>query len=843
MPLSNIVHLYIVRLKARIILVQEAFVVLGIAVGVALLFASQIASTSLNGSVARLTNGVIGQSKFQLTARSSAGFSEALLDRVRRLPGVYVAIPILEQQTSISGPHGTQPVDLIATDPRAVKLVGPLLHHFTATQLAHQQALALPQPVARAIGVGPLEEATLQLGGRRVTALVALELSSRNIGELVNSPVVIAPLAYAQQLLDTPGRISRVFVRPQPGHDAEVQAGLKRIAGNRLNVEPATFDVTLFDQAATPINQSTGTFAAICALVGFVFAYCSILLTIDLRRALIKELRRSGATRLETCKVLLFDALVLGVVASTLGLVIGDVLSVLVFPSSAGYLTFAFPVGTQRIVTAQSVAISVVIGMLAATIGVVSPARQLWRRPATTRYASEGPEAFGRHSLLWLATALTCLAVTTVVLVVAPQSAILGIVTLLAGLLLLLPLVVDTATAVFERLYNVAGSAGAIIAIHEIRSPKTRVRSATIAAISAIAVFAGVTIQGSHVKLQGGLNQLVSQLSTVADVWVLPSGQQDLLATTPLAGSRPLDLSHLRGVRSAEPYRASFLTYDARRTWVLAPPSTATWPIPPGQLTTGSDLAVATSRIKAGGWAVVSEAIAKDQHLRVGQRFTLPTPHPITVRLAATTTNLGWPPGAVVVNPADYVRGWGASTPSAYNVMLAPGASASAVEAEIRRVIGPGTALTVQTARERELRQDAASHEGLARLTQIAILVLLAGLLATATSMTAVIWQRRRLYARMKVHGYGTMALWSALIWESLILFGGGCALGAALGMYGQFLLSHALLTVTGFPVTLSPEALLALGSFAIVTIVGAAIVGISGYRAASIRPYPYQRT
>jgi putative ABC transport system permease protein len=254
-------------------------------------------------------------------------------------------------------------------------------------------------------------------------------------------------------------------------------------------------------------------------------------------------------------------------------------------------------------------------------------------------------------------------------------------------------------------------------------------------------------------------------------------------------------------------------------------------------------LAIATARIKAGGWAVVSAAIAKDEHLHVGQPFTLPAPNPLTVRLAATTTNLGWPPGALVLNPHDYVRGWGESTPSAYNVMLAPGASPATVEAEIRRAIGPRTALTVQTARQRELRQDAASHEGLARLTQIAILVLVAGLLATATSMTAAISQRRRRYARMKVQGYGTKTLWSALIWESLILFGGGCAIGAVLGMYGQFLLSHALITVTGFPVKLSPEALLALGSFAIVTIVGAAMVGIPGYRTASIRPYPYRRS
>ena len=47
--LVNLSHLYLVRLKARVVLVQELFAVLGIAVGVALLFASQVASTRLNG--------------------------------------------------------------------------------------------------------------------------------------------------------------------------------------------------------------------------------------------------------------------------------------------------------------------------------------------------------------------------------------------------------------------------------------------------------------------------------------------------------------------------------------------------------------------------------------------------------------------------------------------------------------------------------------------------------------------------------------------------------------------------------------------------------------------------
>jgi putative ABC transport system permease protein len=350
--------MYRVRLQARVVLVQELLAVVGIAVGVALLFASQVASASLNGSVRQLTAGVVGESRYQLEARDSHGFDERLFGEVQRLPGVQVAVPALDEQASVIGPNGQQSVDFIGIDPRFARLKGPLLRRFSAAQLAHQEVLALPAPVARATGAEVLQTVKLQIGASVLPVLFATELNERDIGSLIDSPVAIAPLAYAQKLAGMRGRLSRIFVEVKPGHDHEVRVELANLAAGRLNVEPADFEATLFSQAATPINQSTSTFAAICALVGFMFAYCSMLLTAHLRRGLVRELRVSGATRLDTVKALLFDAFVLGTVASLLGLALGDALSLTLFHANAGYLSFGFPIGSQRIVTWQSVAIA-----------------------------------------------------------------------------------------------------------------------------------------------------------------------------------------------------------------------------------------------------------------------------------------------------------------------------------------------------------------------------------------------------------------------------------------------------------------------------------------------------
>src|ERR1700759_3124725 len=104
MRVSSIVRLYRVRLRARIM--QELFAVLGIAIGVALLFASQVANTSLDASVERLTGGIVGRMRFQINARDRHGFDERLLSRVEKLRGVQAVAPVLKQSANVVGPTG-----------------------------------------------------------------------------------------------------------------------------------------------------------------------------------------------------------------------------------------------------------------------------------------------------------------------------------------------------------------------------------------------------------------------------------------------------------------------------------------------------------------------------------------------------------------------------------------------------------------------------------------------------------------------------------------------------------------------------------------------------------------
>jgi putative ABC transport system permease protein len=833
MKLSSIVRLYRVRLRAR--LVQELFAVLGIAIGVALLFASQVASTSLDRSAQQLTRGVVGHMRFQLAARDAHGFDERLLGQVQAIGGVSLAVPVLEANANVVGSDGSRPVDVVGTDTSLARLGGQLVRSLRALRFAQLRALIVPAPLAQAVGDSSLQRVELQIGESSVSTLLVSQLLRGATGGLAATPIAIAPLAYAQKLTGMAGRLTSIFVQSAPFRDRAVLASLGRIAAGRLNVRAATFNEALFDRAARPTNQSTGLFSAISALVGFLFAFNALLLTVPQRRHLIEDLRLDGYTREMIVQVLMFDALVLGVVACAVGLAVGELLSAALFESNPGYLSFAFPIGPERMVTWTSVALAVGGGLLAALIGVLAPLRRAILSGRDELL--QAPADRGRRRTGWLlAGGVSCLAATTVILLAAPAAAIGGVAILAAALLFLLPLALDGLTRAFGRLQVRFSGASSYLAVIELRSPANRARSIGVAATGAIAVFGSVAIQTAHRDLQEGLNRVAHGVNATTDLWVAPASESNSLATTPFHGVAAGELAALPAVRTLGIYRGSFLDIGDRRTWVIAPPRSTPRPLPRGQLLEGS-VALATRRFHAGGWVIISRAIAEERDLHVGELFTLPSPRPTAFRIAALSTNFGWPSGAIMLNAEDYARAWGSSDPSALEVGLQPGISAAAGSSEIRRALGAGSGLEVQTAAQREQDFRATGRQGLSRLTQISALVLIATVLAMAATMGAMIWQRRPRLAEMKVDGFNRGVLWRALLWESGLLLGAGCSLGALFGLYGQLLLSHALVSVTGFPVAFSPGILVALASFALVTATAMLIVAVPGALATRVRP------
>ena len=280
-------------------------------------------------------------------------------------------------------------------------------------------------------------------------------------------------------------------------------------------------------------------------------------------------------------------------------LALGDLLSMRV-RSTPGYLSLAFPLGSQRIITLAERPIAAGAGALAACIGVLMPIGISVVQNAAA--AMSHRHRIRSRRMVELMGGLSCLSRVRRssyrrAAVRRPRQRDPGgrAAAPAAALLDLIVAIVGSLHAISER--------GHRIAVIELRSPKTR-SGRSRSPRRGVAVFGSVAIQGANAISNMGWTAYGTNLGTT-DLWVVPPAHR---ACSPRRRSRTTAASRLERLPESERRRIArgFLNYGGRRVWVLAPPPTARGPMPPSQLVTGN-LALANSRLREGGWAVISK--------------------------------------------------------------------------------------------------------------------------------------------------------------------------------------------------------------------------------------------
>ncbi len=846
MRLSGLLYFYGRRLRARP--VQELLAGLGIAIGVALVFAVQVANSSITDASSSIVRGIAGTASLQLRSRDTNGFDGRLIDRVRELPGVLRAAPVLDQDATIVGPNGHRVgIYLAGAGSSLLGLDGSITQNIALRDLS-TSGIILPSTTAHALGLsspvvqgieGPPSRVSLQIRGIATSVGVMAVLGPEAIGPLSGAMAALAPLSLIQKIAGLPGRVTRILVTTKPGRQAQVRKELTALAAGRLTVASADQDVELLKRAVAPNNEATGFFALVSAIVGLLLAFNAMLLTVPERRRVIADLRIQGTRPVQLVKMLLFQALCLGVLASLVGLLAGDLLARGLFHQTPGYLTAAFPLGTQTIVGLRPLVISFVGGVLATCFAATSPLLDLRRGRAVDAVYFEGGEpgqALGIRAELALFAGGAMLAMlTSGLLIFWPSAVAVATIGLALAVLLVIPLSFRLLLGFAEIVaVNTLGLNMLVVALRALRA--TTVRSLALAATGAVAVFGSVIAQGSHEDLLHGLYRDYSQYVSTADLWIV-NNNDDLATQSFPANGLPARVAAVPGVASVRSYQGGFLDYDGRRVWVLARSATSPAIIPQSQIQEGN-IATATRRLRQGGWIAVSQQIAQAHHVKPGGALTLPTPTgQVSYRIAATTTNLGWSSGAIILNSIDYSHAWATTDPSALEVNIRPGADAQAVKRAIQRVLGPGAALKVQTSGERAAQADALARQGLGRMNQISLLLMIAAALAMALAMGAAIWQRRPTLASLRIQSFSPRQLRSILLYESALVLGTGCLTGAIAGIYGHLLSDRFLRLTTGFPAPFAPGGLQAVETILFIIVAALIALAIPGYIASQAPP------
>jgi putative ABC transport system permease protein len=835
------VLLYLYRRRLRVHAAQELLAGFGVATAVALVFATLVASDSIAGSAREVVHAAIGPATLQLTAHDTNGLDGHLLERVEALPGVKRAAPLLEQTATIDTSDGHRAtVNVIGTTVGLALLNG--LARTLPIATLKPGGIGLSQTTAQTLNIDnsagtPAQTVVFKLRGTATQLRVSAVLGSESFGALSRATVAVMPMRRLQQLAGLPERVSRILVEARAGQEATVRKELLGIAGTKLEVTPADQDLSLLRQALGPSNQASDLFAAISALLGFLFAFNALLLTVPARRQEIADLRVDGTERSAIFQLVVSQSLLLGGIASALGLAAGYALSG-AFHQSPGYLAQSFTLGSSTVIGVLPLVLSLAGGLLATCAASIVPLLDLRRRRAVDAVYSEvGVPGHGlrenlRRSLFFLALGLFGFA--SLLFVLVPAAAIVVCVLLALATMLTVPLalagVLRIATIASIR-YRLTVLPAALTSLRA-----TTVSSLALAATGAVALFGSVALGGSRDDLLRGIDRYTSHYVAGADIWIVnPHDNQAINSFQPEGDVA--NISRLPGVASVHSFQGSFLNYGGRRVWVIAWPPGARLRLVEDQIVSGST-ANAIRQVREGGWITLSAQVAAQHHARVGDtlQISMPTGE-VPFKIAATTTNFGWTPGAILMNTVDYSRAWGNTAPSAIGVDLTPNADAANVRRSIVGALGGNSGLEVLSADTRRSTIDASASEGLSQLGEIAALLIAAAILAMIAALGSSIWQRRATLSEFRLEGTQPRQLRRVLLVEASLMLGAGCLTGALAGIYGQIVIDSYLKNVTGFPVASFATGQHPLEIFAFVIATVLAVTAIPGLLASRVSP------
>ena len=668
---------------------QFGLSVLGVALGVAVVLAIDLTNASALKSFARSIETVSGRATHQI--RSAAGeIPESVYVRLRRELGFRQAAPAVEGHVSLAE-HPGQALQLLGVDPFAEAPFRPYLRQLTldGTDSLNQLLTAsdtaiLAATTARNLGVGIGDVLTVRIGTQtHPLRIVGLLAPSEGFREQALRNLLLTDIGTAQRLLGLAGKLSRVDLRlPE---NPEWEARLRDFLPDGLRLEPVAAQVHTGAKLTRAFRINLTALSLLALLVGTFLIYNMLSFAVVQRYPLIGRLRALGVTRREVMRMVVWEALGIGLLGTALGLVCGGLLAqhLLAFVTQT-INDFYFTLALQDLhLDTWTLAKGIGLGLGATLLAVLAPALEASGIPPLTVLRRSSTETSHRRLLRWSGGLGVLLLPCGVALLQLPTESLLvsyaGLFALLIGFALLTPgvtgLLLRMLRPLASRLFGTLGT----MAVRGVQAELSRT-SVAIAALM-VAVSAAIALGIMVGSFRGTVVQwLESQLW--ADVYVSPPSlvsnrhtsfmdqeTVDLLATAP-------------GVRYATRYR------HFRAETPEGPLAILALNLPPAGL--------ASARFKDDGgtdpWqdfgtkpvVVASESLAYRRNLQTGAALEIQTPQGFQrFRVSGVFHDYASEQGFVLMSRTVFQQFWNDDRVNTMALQLAPGVD---VEQAIRQL-------------------------------------------------------------------------------------------------------------------------------------------------------------
>ncbi len=772
--------------RARLALTMLA-VVLGITFVSGTLILTDTSRHLLDAQFNTATSGV------DLTVRDAAAFDSAMgveverdpldprsLDRVRAVPGVATAEPVVRGQGLIKAGG----VAIVPSGPTLLQSwTPPPVGAFTLRAgrvPATDAEVAVDAATADRYGIAIGESITVQ-AKTDVTAQVVGIAGFGDRPGLPDSTVALVSLPAAQRMLRLGGGVTEIVVVADDGADtAALQRRLATVLGAGYEVA-AGRDVAAAASAAAQnqlgyLQVMLLALAAAGLLVGAFLIANTFSIVVTQRTHELAVLRATGATGRQVLASVLGEALLIGLVASVLG--VGAGLGAAVgLRELAGAFGVALPDG-GLVVAGRTVATSLAVGVLVTVLAALGPARRAARvAPVTAMRHSSAAEPISRTRTVigTIATGAGIAGVTTAALGAANMALLaVAAVGLIVGMTLAAPAAAPSLTRVLGRPLHTLGVPGRLARESTARTPRRTAATALALAVGlALISFTAVLATSVRHSVQSTYTEAIS-----AD-YVVESARNEMLGGLPM-------IVHHHVAELPEVAVASRMRYGH---WKDGQATAALTAVDPDTLPQVTRLKLTAGRLDAlkSEGIVLAERVAAERGLAVGDLLPMTFSRTGTRQLPVVGVLRDHDAQALqtdyIVSLATYEKHYAEDVDASIFVKLADGVPADAG----RRALTTALA-EVPTA---EVRDQAAAVAGrtatvdqvLGLMTALLLLTIVIALLGITNTLALSVVERTREIGLLRAVGMTRRQLRTMVRGEAVLIAAVAAVVGVPLGI------------------------------------------------------------
>ncbi|MGB9799554.1 MAG: ABC transporter permease [Thermanaerothrix sp.] len=754
---------------------------------------------------------VAGQIDVTITHKTGEAFDPSLLEKVRGIEGVKVAMGSLERLINL-------PADYFDRDPQTPDRVSTLVLKGIDPEMARQMiaynvvegrfldpqdthAAVITRSLARELGVGVGDKLALPTA-IGVTDLEVVGLLPERA--LPGNEEVLVTLGEAQYLLNLPGKINVIDVNLttlDEAQRAEIRQRLMTVVGDHYKIgalESGSEILTNIRNAQLIFNLM----GFLALLMGGFIIFNTFRTVVAERRRDIGMLRALGASRATIRNLILAEGLIQGIVGTVAGLILGYLFGWFI-------LQLIVPVGKQFLnikvglpaVSPSLVITSSLLGIGITVLAGLLPAQSATRvTPLEALRPSVGQVSFRRLAGLsfWAGVVLMILGVA---ILISGQAALLGIGAILfvSALILMAPALINPIAVLFGNLLALLFARNGTAQLAEGNLSRQPGR-ATVTASTTMIAMAVVIMVASVLSSVTLTFTKVLEKSLGSDFLIMPPTVAVWGSNTGAAPELAQKLREIPGVALVSTLRFAGSQVKDVAVGLLGIDPQAYRQLDALTITEG-DPEIALRALENERAIIINGVLAATAGIRVDDEINLLTPSgEKTYRVVAigidylnAKTTTGY------ISQANMATDFGRTEDVFYQVNLKPGADRAAVETAITQLLKSYPQFKLFSGKRYVEENRRLFDVVLLSMYAVAAFLAIPSLIAMVNTLAIGVIERTREIGMLRAVGATRRQVRTMILSEALILSAIGTAFGILAGLYMGYMAVRAF-EGFGFP-------------------------------------------